>query len=96
VLAHPRAGRDSWMIPDDMITRLAGCGLAGVEVWHPDQDSSERARLLRLAGELGLVPSGGSDDHGTLTGHRIGCETIAPESYHRLVAQASGAAPVRM
>ena len=45
---------------------------------------------------LGLVPSGGSDDHGTLTGHRIGCETIAPESYHRLVAQASGAAPVRM
>jgi predicted metal-dependent phosphoesterase TrpH len=95
VLAHPRAGRDSWMVPDDMIARLAGAGLAGVEVWHPDQDSPERARLLGLAGELGLVPSGGSDDHGTLTGHRIGCETITPESYQRLVERSSGAAPAR-
>jgi predicted metal-dependent phosphoesterase TrpH len=95
VLAHPRAGRDSWMVPDDVIARLAGGGLAGVEVWHPDQDASERARLLGLAEDLGLVPAGGSDDHGTLTGHRIGSETITPESYQRLVERSSGAAPVR-
>jgi predicted metal-dependent phosphoesterase TrpH len=96
VLAHPRAGRDSWMVPDEVIARLAGCGLAGVEVWHPDQDCSERARLLHLADELGLVPSGGSDDHGALTGHRIGCEMITPESYQRLVERSSGAVPVRV
>ncbi len=83
------------MVPDEVIARLAGCGLAGVEVWHPDQDDSERTRLLHLAGELGLVPSGGSDDHGTLTGHRIGGEKIAPQSYQRLVERSSGAVPVR-
>ena len=96
VLAHPRAGRDSWMVPDKVIARLAGSGLAGIEVWHPDHDSSERARLQHLADELGLVPAGGSDDHGTLTGHRIGCEVIAPESYQRLVERSSGAVPVRV
>lgn len=95
VLAHPRAGRDSWMVPDEVIAQLAGCGLAGVEVWHPDQDPPERERLLHLAGELGLVPSGGSDDHGTLTGHRIGTETMPAESYQRLVGQSSGAMPAR-
>ena len=58
VLAHPRAGRDSWMIPDEVIARLAGSGLTGVEVWHPDHDSSERTRLRHLADELGLVPWG--------------------------------------
>ena len=94
VLAHPRAGRDSWMIPDEVIAGLAGSGLAGVEVWHPDHDSSERTRLQHLADELGLVPSGGSDDHGTLTGHRVGCEVITPESYQRLVERSSGAVPV--
>jgi predicted metal-dependent phosphoesterase TrpH len=96
VLAHPRAGRDSWMVPDKVIARLAGSGLAGIEVWHPDHDSSERARLQHLADELGLVPAGGSDDHGTLTEHRIGCEVIAPESYQRLVERSSGAVPVRV
>jgi len=93
VLAHPRAGRDSWMIPDEVIARLADNGLAGVEVWHPDHDPSERTRLQHLADDLGLVPSGGSDDHGTLTGHRIGCEVITPESYQRLVERSSGSVP---
>ncbi len=94
VLAHPRAGRGDWRVSDDIIGRLAAAGLAGVEVQHPDQDYAERERLRGLAEGLGLVASGGSDDHGSLTGHRIGCDTIAPESYERLVAQATAAAPV--
>jgi hypothetical protein len=94
VLAHPRAGRDGWMIPDEVIARLAGHGLAGVEVWHPDHDFPERTRLRALADELGLVASGGSDDHGTLTGHRIGCETVPAEAYQQLVERSSGAVPV--
>ena len=43
-------------------------GLAGLEVFHPDQSEAERARLLALAHDLGLVATGGSDDHGSLTG----------------------------
>jgi predicted metal-dependent phosphoesterase TrpH len=93
VLAHPRAGARAWMMPDDVIADLAAAGLHGVEVWHPDQDQAQRARLTALAADLGLVASGGSDDHGALTGYRIGCETIAPEEYRRLLSQATGAAP---
>jgi predicted metal-dependent phosphoesterase TrpH len=94
VLAHPRAGRDGWRVPDDVLAMLAGHGLAGIEIWHPDHDFPERAQLLDLADELGLVASGGSDDHGTLTGHRIGCETVAPEAYEQLVERSTGAVPV--
>ena len=95
VLAHPRAGSRAWMMLDDVLADLAVAGLHGIEVWHPDQDQAERAHLTALAAELGLVASGGSDDHGALTGYRIGCETIAPEEYQRLLSQATGAAPVR-
>lgn len=95
VLAHPRAGRDSWMVSDDVLAMLAGRGLAGLEICHPDHDFPERARLRHVADELGLVASGGSDDHGTLTGHRIGCETAAPEAYEQLAGRATGAVPVR-
>ena len=95
VLAHPRAGARGWMMPDDVIADLAAAGLHGIEVWHPDQGREQRARLAALATDLGLVASGGSDDHGALTGYRIGCETIAPEEYQRLLSQATGAAPVQ-
>ncbi len=88
VLAHPRAGRD-WVVSDEEIGRLAAAGLAGVEVFHPDQPAAERAGLLALAHDLGLVATGGSDDHGSLTGHRIGCETVAADAYQALISQAS-------
>jgi predicted metal-dependent phosphoesterase TrpH len=94
VLAHPRVSARGWQLPDAQIARLAGAGLAGIEVWHPDQGQPERAHLGALAARLGLVASGGSDDHGELTGYRIGCDTIAPQAYQRLVMQATGAAPV--
>jgi predicted metal-dependent phosphoesterase TrpH len=91
VLAHPRAGRQ-WLASDEQIAELAAAGLAGVEVFHPDQPESQRAQLLSLCRELGLVATGGSDDHGSLTGHRIGAETTPEDSYWRLMAQASAQA----
>src|SRR6266705_2981907 len=93
VLAHPRVSARGWQLPDAQIARLAA-GLTGIEVSHPDQGQQERAHLGALAARLGLVASGGSDDHGELTGYRIGCDTIAPQAYERLVMQATGAAPV--
>jgi len=94
VLAHPRAAARGWAIPDALIADLAAAGLAGVEVWHPDQDAAQRIRLQALAASLGLVASGGSDDHGELTGYRIGSDTIAPDACVRLLSQATGSAPV--
>jgi len=92
VLAHPRAR--GWMVPDDVIAGLATAGLSGIEVRHPDQDRGQRTALQVLAARLSLVASGGSDDHGALTGYRIGSDTIAPDAYERLMSQATGAVPV--
>jgi predicted metal-dependent phosphoesterase TrpH len=90
VLAHPGVPQGGWKIGDEAVARLAAAGLAGLEVAHPDHDDAERIRLAALAATLGLVSSGGSDDHGSLTGHRLGCETIAPGEYERLVSRAAG------
>jgi predicted metal-dependent phosphoesterase TrpH len=86
VLAHPGAVSRGWQLPDEAIAALAGAGLAGLEVWHPDHDQAQRSRLDALATRLGLVPTGGSDDHGSLTGHRLGSQTCPPQSYERLMA----------
>ena len=87
VLAHPGAVSRGWRISDEAVSRLARVGLAGLEVQHPDHDQAERSRLGALAADLDLVPTGGSDDHGSLTGDRIGQETCPPESYERLLAR---------
>jgi 3',5'-nucleoside bisphosphate phosphatase len=94
VLAHPRGSSRGWQIPDAVIAELAAAGLTGIEVNHPQQDEAATAGLRALAASLGLVPSGGSDDHGALTGHRIGTQTAPDGSYQRLVEQATGAAPI--
>jgi predicted metal-dependent phosphoesterase TrpH len=94
VVAHPRANRDL-LVTDEQIAGLAAAGLAGVEVFHPDQPEAEQASLLGLTRDLGLIATGGSDDHGSLTGHRIGSYIAAPGAYESLIAQATGSQPVR-
>jgi predicted metal-dependent phosphoesterase TrpH len=94
VVAHPRANRDL-LVTDEQIADLAAAGLAGVEVFHPDQPEAEQASLLALTRDLGLIATGGSDDHGSLTGHRIGSHTAAAGAYESLLAQATGSRPVR-
>jgi 3',5'-nucleoside bisphosphate phosphatase len=93
VLAHPGAISRGWRIPDEAIAALAGAGLAGLEVDHPDHDEAERARLRVLAASLGLLTTGGSDDHGDLTGHRLGAETTSPAAFEELMALAATAGP---
>jgi len=94
VLAHPRADR-ALAVSDPQIAGLAAAGLAGVEVYHPDQPESEQESLLSLTRDLGLIATGGSDDHGRLTGHRIGSHTATADAYQRLIAQATGAKPIQ-
>ena len=100
VVAHPRANSEGgrgggWVVTDEQIAELAAAGLAGVEVCHPDQSEAEQARLLGLTRDLGLIATGGSDDHGSLTGHRIGSHTAPAGAYESLIAQATGSRPVR-
>jgi 3',5'-nucleoside bisphosphate phosphatase len=86
VLAHPRGAARGWQVPAQVIADLAAAGLTGIEVNHPQQDDRER----QLLGELAR----GSDDHGGLTGFRIGTETVPEGGYEALVGQATGARPV--
>jgi predicted metal-dependent phosphoesterase TrpH len=92
VLAHPRS--PGYEVPDEVIARLAAGGLAGLEVHHPDHDDPERARLIATAGDLGLVITGGSDDHGSFNNSGLGREVTPPESYERILAMATGDKPV--
>ena len=92
VLAHPRS--PGYEIADEVVAGLAAAGLAGLEVFHPDHDHSERTRLTQLANSLDLVMTGGSDDHGAFNDRGLGSETTPPEQYERLLALAAGARPV--
>ncbi|HSZ39550.1 MAG TPA: PHP domain-containing protein [Trebonia sp.] len=91
VLAHPRS--PGYEIPDDVIAGLAAGGLGGIEVNHPDHDELERSRLRALAAALGLLTTGGSDDHGSFTPSAgnaggIGSESTPDEEYSKLISQA--------
>lgn len=66
VLAHPGADANR-----ERLEALAAKGLDGVEVIHPSHSAEDRARILALTKHLGLVPSGGSDSHGSADGVRV-------------------------
>jgi predicted metal-dependent phosphoesterase TrpH len=92
VLAHPRS--PGYEVPDEVIAGAAAAGLAGLEVYHTDHDEPERARLIATATRLGLVMTGGSDDHGSFRDSGLGREVTPPESYERILAMATGDTPV--
>ncbi len=65
VLAHPgQSGTRK------RIEALVGLGLDGVEVRHPSHNAEDIARLAALVEHFGLIPSGGSDWHGSAEGGR--------------------------
>lgn len=59
VLAHPGLNHD-----DGIVRQLAALGIDGVECFHPKHGPSASRRYQAMAGELGLLVTGGSDCHG--------------------------------
>ncbi len=91
MVAHPW-GRSRVLTPDHL-ERLAGLGLAGIEVDHQDHSGAVRAELRGLADDLDLVPTGSSDHHGLgKVDHDLGCNTTPPEQLERLLQRAGDAA----
>lgn len=84
-LAHPGPnGRDA------LIPALAADGLDALEATHSDHDAAAEAKYRRLAAELGLAVSGGSDFHGETTTHRasrLGIVTLPADDFARLRAR---------
>lgn len=94
VLAHGksmRLGGKAQYRP--MLERFKAAGLGGVEVDHPTHDAGWRRTFRELADALDLVPSGGSDFHGTAKPHiRLGegdgTIEVHYETWQRLAARA--------
>ncbi len=66
VLAHPlqlKAEDDARL--DSIVAGLAGEGLQGLECYYRNHTEADTARFLALARRHGLVPTGGSDFHGS-------------------------------
>jgi predicted metal-dependent phosphoesterase TrpH len=94
VFAHPAAVKRGVTVSDDVIAELAAAGLDGIEADHMDHDAPARARVRALAAELGLLPTGSSDYHGSRKTCRLGEHTTDPEVYEEIVSRATGAAPL--
>lgn len=94
VFAHPGAVKRGRVVGDGVVSELAGAGLFGLEVDHPDHDPATRERLRDTARGLGLRATGSSDDHGSLTGRRLGCETTARDVWDAMLDKATGAVPI--
>ena len=90
VLAHPGMWGDQSSVPDALIERMANAGMRGLEVDHPDHTPEARDHYRRLAGELGLIATGGSDCHGVRYDPvRLGSSLCDPEAFDALRAVVS-------
>lgn len=74
-LVHDAGGLAVWAHPGESatvprLTRLKALGLDGVECLHPSHPPYLVTRLVEHAEKVELLPSGGSDWHGTLEGPR--------------------------
>lgn len=89
VLSHPfTLGLNSPKDLEALLLELQDLGLAGLEVYYPEHTPEQEALYLRLARQLGLLITGGSDFHGAnkpevMLG-RISCQ--AKITYHLLEA----------
>jgi 3',5'-nucleoside bisphosphate phosphatase len=89
VLAHPGMWGEESSVPEELIESMAGAGMAGLEVDHTDHDPVEREHWRTLADRLSLIPTGGSDCHGTRYDPvRLGTALCDPASFAALRALA--------
>lgn len=66
VLAHPLTLGVEVHALDDVADELAGAGFSGIEAYYGRYLAEDRRALVALARRHGLVPTGGSDYHGTV------------------------------
>ncbi len=90
VIAHPRGRGEYRALTFDYIEMLAGQGLGGLEVDHPDHGQAERAELHAIADRLGLLKTGSSDYHGHNKLLRLGQETTPQETLAAIVERSNG------
>jgi len=65
VLAHPNQIKKGHTGREQIVQRLKGYGLMGIEVYYCDNTESETQEALDFAQKYNLVATGGSDFHGS-------------------------------
>jgi predicted metal-dependent phosphoesterase TrpH len=88
-LAHPASLRMGTEQLSAFVQRLAGQGLAGIEVHRPEHGPERRHELRRIARRFGLVATGGSDFHhpgGLNEPGDTGIPPLPPDAAERLLA----------
>jgi predicted metal-dependent phosphoesterase TrpH len=92
VIAHP-AGR-AGVLPRPLLNRMLDAGLAGFELGHRE-NTAEGVRILgRLVEDRDLIVTGSSDYHGHGKPNLPGENTTSDEMVARIIARATGSAPV--
>jgi predicted metal-dependent phosphoesterase TrpH len=84
-VAHPGVSK----LERHELVRLRAAGVDGLEVIHADHVPSLREKFLRIAEELDLVPTAGSDYHGVTVSpdRKLGDVTMPAEDLARLEAR---------
>jgi hypothetical protein len=88
-LAHPGSLDPSMKTLPGLINELKNFGLAGIEAYYPSHSPSTSRFLKKLAGELNLLISGGTDFHGefgsnTPLGGSAATVTVPPEIWETM------------
>ena len=65
ILAHPLQYHLGYQKTEELILFLKTLGLKGLEVYHSSNNAYESGRLKQIAKQYCLLPSGGSDFHGS-------------------------------
>lgn len=65
VLAHPVQYKLGWKKTGEMVSALKGDGLKGLEVYYSSHTQNDSIRLKEMCHAYGLLPTGGSDFHGS-------------------------------
>ena len=92
VIAHP-AGR-AGLLPTKLLERMLDAGLAGFELGHRENREPGLQTLRDLCRERDLIVTGSSDYHGLGKPNQPGEHTTSDDMVARIIARATGSAPV--
>ncbi|TXK13410.1 PHP domain-containing protein [Microbacterium hatanonis] len=92
IIAHP-AGR-AGLLPSRLLDRMLDAGLAGFELGHRENLAPGIRTLRRIADDRGLIVTGSSDYHGLGKPNQPGENTTTDAEVAKIIALASGTAPV--
>ncbi|MBN1882897.1 MAG: PHP domain-containing protein [Deltaproteobacteria bacterium] len=92
VLAHPGSLNLSWEELEELVRKLVGWGMMGIECFYSTHTPEDTGRYLATVEAFGLVATGGTDFHGknrpkTKLGTGLGDLSIPHEVFDRLVSR---------